>query len=164
MVSTATDNTDAMEVLGSQMEAMRVELHQRIAVHEQETVRVQSDMVANAEAEKIKYEKLIEDRDKMLKDAVKMKEEIKRLEEEVEKRNKEVANMQKVYMEDATKKRIKDQGEESPDWHMRLDRDLKPNFEMASDQKKFQEWRKKMVGHFGSGDRRLVDYVKWAEK
>ena len=103
--------------------------------------------------DKSKHEELMNKYELLIEETMDMKEEMNKL--------KEACRDHLIGEEKKTRRNAEE--ESSPDYLKRLDKDLKPNFELGDDAKKFDEWRRKMMGHVGSGDKRLVDYLKWAE-
>ena len=75
MASTEIETQDAN--MRDAIESVRVELHQRIAVHEQETVLLKAQ---GADAQ-LKFEKLISDYEALLRKSEQQKTKIKELDE-----------------------------------------------------------------------------------
>ena len=199
------------EMVAAAVEQARLELHQRIAIHEQETVlvkqqlsqskddladekktRIEEDYAKQLQwAKKItelesfittqqetqsKQQEYIEKQQDFIEQQKEQQEEQKKQKEEWKKKMQSMQTLiEKLEISEAQRERIKSDpphppGREEPntyapgrEWEKRFDKDLKPSFDLVSDPKRYDEWRKKMVGHFGSGDRRLCEVLKWAE-
>ena len=143
----------------SDLEEVRVELHQRIAIHEQETVTLKT----NAAAAELKNAELILETQKLLDELKELKEQVTNMKVEV---LDERARNTKVRKDSEDEREQKEEEKrrkekETPDWQKKFENDLKPNQELGGDQKKFEEWKRKMESHVGSGSRKLVEYLKW---
>ena len=104
------------------METVRIELHQRIAVHEQETVVLKN----NAATAELKHSELIVDHLQLMKDIKALTEDLKKI---------------KIQFidEQAKNTRVRSDSEDerakgTPDWQKRFENELKPNQELGDDE------------------------------